>query len=106
MASDNPFVVLGLVFVVILEVAYLIYCNGEQYFKFFRYFMDIVVTLTIISGIYFAFRYFRATEKIPKRSLEVVPPNKAREKVAEETARQIELLMKSKEFQDFQARKR
>lgn len=54
MVVENPVFVIGLVLVVIFEVAYII-LDSKDHFVYFRDFMDAVILLTFIICAYFAY---------------------------------------------------
>lgn len=63
--------------------------------------MDAVIVLTFIVGVYFVFEYLKLNKKIPQRSSKLIPATQAQKKQSDETTLQVDLLMNSKQFQDY-----
>lgn len=67
--------------------------------------MDAAIVLTLIAGVYFVYEYVRVNKRMPQRSLKLISVTQAQTKRHDETVRQIELLINSQQFQDYQENK-
>lgn len=67
--------------------------------------MDAVIILTFLVGVYFVYEYLKLNKKIPQRSTEPMHSVLAKKTQELETARQVQLLLNSQEFQNYQENK-